>query len=219
MSTEFQPSTPDIAVAQGQAGQPSPAGRRARQAELAGVAPRAGALLIDGILLALLVAPVRLVASFMVSTLVGVAVACLYAGTLMSRSGDRNGQTLGKQVLDLRVVTEDGGPVSFARALVRDGLFKGLLSAFTLLLDYLWALWDDDRQTLHDKAVATYVVSTAQVGQAVEVPRATPTLARSPAAGEPPPPDDRTARWLADPRGEARLRYWDGTRWTVHTAP
>ncbi|MDQ3609534.1 MAG: DUF2510 domain-containing protein, partial [Actinomycetota bacterium] len=75
------------------------------------------------------------------------------------------------------------------------------------------------RQTLHDKAVATYVVSTAQAAQAVEAPRAPPTVARPPAAGEPPPPGDRTAAWLDDPRGEARLRYWDGTRWTTHTAP
>lgn len=70
MRAGSQPSAPAIAVAQGEAGQPSPADERARRGELAGVAPRAGALLIDGILLALLVAPVRLVASLIVSTLV-----------------------------------------------------------------------------------------------------------------------------------------------------
>jgi Protein of unknown function (DUF2510) len=27
------------------------------------------------------------------------------------------------------------------------------------------------------------------------------------------------ANWYTDPHGQARLRYWDGTRWTEHTAP
>lgn len=26
------------------------------------------------------------------------------------------------------------------------------------------------------------------------------------------------AGWLPDPRGEARLRWWDGSQWTGHTA-
>jgi hypothetical protein len=41
----------------------------------------------------------------------------------------------------------------------------------------------------------------------------------------PPPADpalnghsDRPANWYEDPRGEARLRYWDGSVWTDHTA-
>ena len=33
------------------------------------------------------------------------------------------------------------------------------------------------------------------------------------ASDEPPAPN-----WYPDPRGEERLRYWDGTRWTDHTA-
>jgi hypothetical protein len=31
-------------------------------------------------------------------------------------------------------------------------------------------------------------------------------------------PTWRAADWYPDPQGEARLRYWDGTRWTEHTA-
>jgi hypothetical protein len=33
-----------------------------------------------------------------------------------------------------------------------------------------------------------------------------------------PPPGPAPADWYPDPTGEARLRYWDGTAWTDHTA-
>jgi Protein of unknown function (DUF2510) len=33
------------------------------------------------------------------------------------------------------------------------------------------------------------------------------------------PPPLPPADWYADPHHVARLRYWDGTRWTEHTAP
>jgi hypothetical protein len=36
--------------------------------------------------------------------------------------------------------------------------------------------------------------------------------------GAAPAPAWRAADWYPDPQGEARLRYWDGTRWTEHTA-
>jgi hypothetical protein len=38
------------------------------------------------------------------------------------------------------------------------------------------------------------------------------------AAGEPAPPAGGKADWYPDPRGQKRLRYYDGTRWTEHTA-
>ncbi|WP_367281253.1 DUF2510 domain-containing protein [Demequina lignilytica] len=52
-------------------------------------------------------------------------------------------------------------------------------------------------------------------------PPATPVAAAPPPPPPPPPPpaDAKPADWYADPKGEARLRYWDGARWTEHTAP
>ncbi|MDP6403269.1 MAG: RDD family protein, partial [SAR202 cluster bacterium] len=43
---------------------------------------------------------------------------------------------------------------------VEFGVFSVLLSYlfFPAILDLLWAFWDKDRQTLHDKIVKTYVV-------------------------------------------------------------
>ncbi len=48
---------------------------------------------------------------------------------------------------------------------------------------------------------------------------AVPAAAAAPAAGaaDAPPPGG-AADWYPDPRGEKRLRYWDGSQWTHHTA-
>jgi uncharacterized RDD family membrane protein YckC len=85
----------------------------------------------------------------------------------MSRVGAHNGQTLGKQVLSIRVARHDGQPVTAATALIRDVLMKGvviggiggLFLGIPPLLDGLWPLWDDQRQTWHDKVAATVVVA------------------------------------------------------------
>src|SRR5262249_47153318 len=69
---------------------------------------------------------------------------------LMGRQGERNGQTLGKQVVGIRVVKADGSPVSVGFGILRDFVVKGLLFGtlgFFLfgipgLLNYLWPLWD-----------------------------------------------------------------------------
>ncbi len=66
------------------------------------------------------------------------------------------GQTLGKWLLGLRVVTVDGGPVSLARALLRVAGY--LLSALPLYLVFFWVLFDSDRRALHDRLAGTVVV-------------------------------------------------------------
>ena len=40
----------------------------------------------------------------------------------------------------------------------------------------------------------------------------------TPTAPAPAPPTLPPANWYPDPSGQARLRYWDGSRWTDHTA-
>ena len=46
-----------------------------------------------------------------------------------------------------------------------------------------------------------------------EVTGNAPAEAAEPAQTAPAPAD-----WYPDPKGEQRLRYWDGSRWTEHTA-
>lgn len=50
-------------------------------------------------------------------------------------------------------------------------------------------------------------------------PHETPAFEEPGAAREPDPVEElHPADWYPDPHGEARLRYWDGSRWTDYTA-
>ncbi|HYN83646.1 MAG TPA: RDD family protein [Pyrinomonadaceae bacterium] len=73
------------------------------------------------------------------------------------------GYSIGQGVMNLKVVMGDGSPVtmntSIIRFLVQFGLgIVPLVGWILVLLDLLWPLWDVQRQTLHDKAVGTFVV-------------------------------------------------------------
>ncbi len=103
-----------------------------------------------------------------------------------------NGQTLGMMATSIRVVREDGSKINFGFAFYRENVIKGFvfgwLAIFTLyiatLLNYLWPLWDDGNQALHDKICNTRVVRDRHI-EPVEQFVATPPPA---APGPPPPP-------------------------------
>ena len=65
--------------------------------------------------------------------------------------------TLGKRALGIKVIGTDGTRISFGRATAR--YFSKILSAIILFIGYLMMLWDDRKQTLHDKIADTLVVS------------------------------------------------------------
>jgi uncharacterized RDD family membrane protein YckC len=154
--------------AQGWVGQP-----------LASWGSRAGAAILDGlillvpfILLVVIVVVVALssdaggIATGVLSFLLYLVVLLLYAPLLMARSGARNGQTLGKQMLGIRVVRNNGQPMDFAWSALREVVVKGLavgvassiIPLLPWLLDVLWPLWDGENRALHDLAVQTHVV-------------------------------------------------------------
>jgi uncharacterized RDD family membrane protein YckC len=68
------------------------------------------------------------------------------------------GRTPGKAFIGVRVLTSDGGRLSWPRATLR---FVGyLISALPLFAGFGWVLIDDYRQAWHDKLAGTLVVYT-----------------------------------------------------------
>jgi uncharacterized RDD family membrane protein YckC len=98
--------------------------------------------------------------------LLAAVIALLYAPTTMARQGRANGQTLGKQMVGIRVVRDSGEPMGFGWAALREVVIKGLAvgiasSIIPLLpwfLNFFWPLWDDENRALHDMICSTHVV-------------------------------------------------------------
>jgi len=162
---------------------PAPAPQRGA---LAGWGSRAGAALIDGLILGVPAAILFLVivgsaiglsgdnddvavgaaiGAFLLWFVLVALVALAYAPVLMMRQGEHNGQSWGKQVLGIRVGRDNGQPFDFWSAALREIVLKtlalGVASFFIpvipYLLDYLWPLWDDQNRALHDMAASTHV--------------------------------------------------------------
>jgi uncharacterized RDD family membrane protein YckC len=68
------------------------------------------------------------------------------------------GQTLGKMALKIKVVKVDSNEKpSYGDAFLREAIGK-IASAVVLGLGFLWMLWDERKQTWHDKIAKTIVV-------------------------------------------------------------
>jgi uncharacterized RDD family membrane protein YckC len=68
-----------------------------------------------------------------------------------------NGSSLGMTVMGIRVIRRNGVPLSTLRSGLR-GTLGYALSAAILGLGYIWAFFDPDHETLHDKLFDTQVV-------------------------------------------------------------
>lgn len=69
------------------------------------------------------------------------------------------GQTLGKRLAGVQVLTEYGMPIGFGTSLLRDTLARLLyFIPLFFIIDSVFAAADDNGQTLRDKMVGTYVV-------------------------------------------------------------
>lgn len=66
------------------------------------------------------------------------------------------GQTIGKMLMGLRLVADDGGEVGLGQAFLRAA--ATLLSALPLGAGFLWAVLDLQHRTWHDLIAATRVV-------------------------------------------------------------
>ena len=139
------------------------------------------------------------------------------------------GKTPGKAILGIRVIKADGEPPGIWRAIVREILWiiDGL--PFLNIVALVTALTTQNNQRVGDMAAGTFVVDRNFAGAIVpaggQQAFAAPPPSGSP-VGAPPPPAPpqpqqqgaQAADWYPDPQGQARLRYWDGQRWTEHTS-
>lgn len=158
---------------------------------------RAGAFVLDQLLMGtvavVIVMAVLLVvgdpdssSAELIAYAIALPITSLYAPLLMRRGGARNGQTIGKQAVGIRVVRTTGEPVTFWNGILRTVFAQQFLTAITLyvyaLFDYLWPLRDAQNQALHDKIAKTWVVRTAPSGgsSAAVVPTASPSAVPRP---------------------------------------
>jgi len=70
------------------------------------------------------------------------------------------GATPGKMLMKVKVVSADGGPISYGRATGR--YFAKMLSALILYIGFIMAFWDDEKRALHDRICQTRVIVPAQ---------------------------------------------------------
>jgi uncharacterized RDD family membrane protein YckC len=89
--------------------------------------------------------------------LAGIAV-CILVSAIYQLIGWSLGGTWGMRALGLRLITSSAGEApGFGRALMR--YFASLISLNVLwFLGFFWMIWDEKKQTWHDKAAGTVVV-------------------------------------------------------------
>jgi uncharacterized RDD family membrane protein YckC len=138
--------------------------------ELATIAQRIGAFLLDGVVGSVVL---LLVAGFFTSSVpsedgivetVGALLTVVYLAVLLYLW--REGASPGKFLMGIRFVratvflgTQTGEPEwpGLGTGLLREVVGKSVSSIF-FFLGYLWLLWDRERQTWHDKIAGTYVI-------------------------------------------------------------
>jgi uncharacterized RDD family membrane protein YckC len=67
----------------------------------------------------------------------------------------RDGATIGKRLMKVKVLDAQGQPLGFGKAFLRE-LVKQALGGFCFIL-LLWPLWDEQKQGLQDKMFGTHV--------------------------------------------------------------
>ena len=97
------------------------------------------------------------VSPMLIAYLLDLALTVAYYGYFWATTG----QTLGKRVMQIKVVKTDGStlystPLTWNDALARSAGY--ILSGLAGGLGFLWALWDNDDQTWHDKMAGTSVI-------------------------------------------------------------
>ena len=107
---------------------------------------------IDGIILAVVTVVLGAITgglSFAVQWIIHILYYVLFTGL--------RGQTPGKMVVGIQVLTREGAVPGIGRALLREVIGK-LVSTVVLFIGYLWVAFDPHEQGWHDKIAGTYVI-------------------------------------------------------------
>jgi uncharacterized RDD family membrane protein YckC len=122
----------------------------------------------------------------LLSALVYCAIAAWYVLFTMGRRGRYNGQTVGRQLMGIKVVRDDRRPLSHGYILVREVVLKwlvvsleavsGLAVRLVLLVplgafgavNFLWPLVDRSNRALHDRVLKTRVIHAESGWEYVE---------------------------------------------------
>ncbi len=155
---------PPIFVPQAPYMQTMPAGLLGKQ--FAGYGQRVGAYLVDTTLLMVLYIVVAMIATalFFSASAFGYSLGGLLIVLFLLTSllymiwpTAKSGQTLGKKMVGIRVVDDTGNPPGWGKAILRQTIGFWIEGIF-FSIGLLWPLWDDKKQTWHDKIANTYVV-------------------------------------------------------------
>lgn len=121
--------------------------------EYADFETRLVAMVIDGLILIAIGVAARAVGMGFVYRRIDIFVGAAYAIYFWV---NRGGATLGKQVMKIKVVTENGKALDYKTATLRYlGYF---VSSVALFVGFLWIVWDEKKQGWHDKIARTVVI-------------------------------------------------------------
>ncbi len=129
--------------------------------ELAGISDRFIALVIDTLIIWLAAGLFGTQAGLWGGGLIGFLIGAVYQWYFLTQ---QNGQTLGKKVMNIRVIKVDGAKLTDADAVLRYIGYMVNTIPFLIGLPWLWAIFDAKNQGLQDKIANTYVI---KVGKSV----------------------------------------------------
>jgi uncharacterized RDD family membrane protein YckC len=129
-----------------------------RTYELADVGTRVIALIIDSLILATLGGIIGAGSGFLLGGgFMGFLLGVAYQWYFLTQ---QNGQTLGKTIMNIRVIKTDGSKISDSDAVLR--YIGYYINSAVLMLGWIWALASENNQGWHDMIANTYVVKVPQ---------------------------------------------------------
>lgn len=133
-----------------------------RTYKLAGIGERFIALFVDNILLGIVGAFFGVRGNFWAGSTLAIIIGLVYHWFFWAR---QNGQTPGKRLMGIRVISANGGSLTDVDAILR--YFGYYINSAIMGLGWIWAFFDSQHQGWHDKLARTYVVTANEKAEDV----------------------------------------------------